>query len=305
MGKLIVAGDVNTPVDLHEYVTSLHGRFLLPEYPFPGMNHVPMRCIQRRNAAIWYAIVTGFEYVITVDDDNAPVNDHFVEALVAELGTYVHSTVSSYSGFLNLGEICVPRFHQRGAPYGVDTSMNLVATHPHGEPRVVVAQAMVLGDPDCDAIERMINSPYVHAVQNRIVVTPGTYAAFNSQATAWLREWAPVMAVLPHVGRYDDIFASFIFHRLAREYNVALYAGDPVVVQDRNEHDLVKDLRAELFGMGRVYDFCRSLDAAAISRDMPLWQAYSELVEAVSHLLPEPTIKFAHEWVRGWRDIVT
>ncbi len=303
-GKLIVAGDVNTPVDLHEYVTALNGRFLIPEHPFPGMNYVTMRCIQRRNAAIWFAFVHGFDYVLTVDDDNTPVSDSFARDLCDEIGHSSRTTIGSRSGFLNLGDICVPSFHQRGTPYGVSTPMDPYSYASYETPpTVVVAQAMVLGDPDCDAIDRMINRPDVRAVQNRIVVTPGTYAAFNSQATAWRRDWAPVMAVLPHVGRYDDIFAAFIFHRLAKTYNVALYAGDPVVKQDRNEHNLVKDLAAELYGMRVVFDFCSSLTHAIISPDMPLWQAYSELIEAVSHLLPEPTIRFTQEWVRAWRDV--
>lgn len=300
-GDLIVAGDLNTPATTASYVAELGGKFIMPEYEFPGSDYVPMRCVQRRNAAIWYALEHEYDYVVTIDDDNYPTSEHFVKLLTNEIGARPRNVISSHSRFINLGEICIPKFHQRGTPYGVDTRLTLNGV-PDVPPMVVVAQAMVLGDPDCDAVERMANAPYVHAVQQRITVAPGTYAAFNSQATAWHRTWAPVMAVLPHIGRYDDIYASFIFHRMAREYNVALYAGDPVVKQERNEHNLINDLRAEMYGMHTTYQFTNALDLATISKLMPLHDAYAELIEAVAFLLPEQTVKFANEWAYAWRD---
>jgi hypothetical protein len=241
--------------------------------------------------------------VLTVDDDNTPVSSQFVAELTEELGNQPVTTMSSKSGFLNLGNLCIPSFHQRGTPYGVDTSMNKTSTYLAGLPTVVVAQAMVLGDPDCDAVDRIVNAPDVKAVQNRIVVTPGVMAAFNSQATLWRGDWAPVMAVMPGVGRYDDIFASFIFHRMAATYNVALYAGDPVVQQDRNPHNLNKDLAAELFGMNVVFEFVARLNAAHISADMPKWVAYGELITAVEDLLPRDTVMFTREWTSGWNEL--
>ncbi len=302
-GELIVAGDLNTPPELADYVLELGGHYLAPIEPFPGSKHVPFRCIQRRNQAIWRAYVGQWAAVITVDDDNSPAQGYFAERLTDELDRKSRSTVSGKSGFLNLGELCIPKFHQRGTPYGVDTRLGTVTTYDENQsPTVVVAQAMVIGDPDCDAIERIVHHPDVKALQNRIVVTPGTYAAFNSQATAWSHRWVPAMAVLPYCGRYDDIFASFIFARLARTYNVALYAGDPVVIQERNEHDLTKDLAAEYYGMSIVFEFCAALDRAHISATMPIWMSYGELIEAVAHLLPEPAVLFAREWVRSWRD---
>ncbi len=317
-GRLIVAGDVNTPTQLHDYVSSLDGSYIQPENYFPGCKFVPFRCVQRRNAAIWAAFLGDYDYVMTVDDDNTPAQPYCVEQLAQEIGNRPQTTVGSKSGFLNLGELCIPTFNQRGNPYGVNTAINDVqhwdmlvrsdgsTVRPTGStvrPTVVVAQAMVIGDPDCDAVERMVNAPDVKALQNRITVTPGVYAAFNSQATLWRADWAPVMAVLPHVGRYDDIFASFIFHRLARAYHVALYAGDPVVIQTRNPHNLGRDLAAELFGMKIVFDFCARLTDAHISSDMPLWLAYDELITAVASLLPADTVKFARAWVGAWKEI--
>lgn len=308
-GKLIVAGDLNTPDGLEWYVRSRDGIYIAPdvqESKYLWSKHIGWKNIQRRNAAIWEAYIMGFQYVLTVDDDNHPaVSAHqFVAGHIDAMMHKVESTVGSATDFLNTGIFTVPQFHQRGVPYGVYANATTIRSNTiESAPNIVVSQAQVLGDPDCDAVERIANAPMIVAVNANIVITPGTYAAFNSQATMWKHAWVPVMAVLPGIGRYDDIFASYIFARLAREYNVTVHVGDPCVTQLRNEHNLAADLRAELWGMQNVFAFCAALDRAHISSDMPLWMAYSELISACEGVLPVSTMKFAHEWVRSWREV--
>lgn len=306
-GTLIVAGDLNSPSELAHYVRGLGGVYLEPkdQGDWTFSEHIGWQNIQRRNTAIMWAYATGrFDYILTVDDDNHPLPSasHFVDGQIKMMGYHVDTVVGSYTQQLNTGIFTVPGFHQRGVPYGINTSQ-VYQKKPATDriPEIVVCQAQVLGDPDCDAVERMVNAPNVNDVLANVVVEPGIYAAFNSQATMWKREWAPVMAVLPGIGRYDDIFASFIFHRLAREYNVALYVGAPVVEQVRNVHDLVKDLRAELWGMNNALTFCDVLNTATISSSYALPMAYEELIYAAEAVLPPSTIAFAHEWIKTWK----
>lgn len=307
-GRLIVAGDHNTSPILPGYLNEFcNGEYLAPDSQndyTPGGEHIGWRCVQRRNAALWHALTAGdYTHVISVDDDNHPVPG-FAAGHVMNLEARPETTIGSRSGFVNTGDFCIPKFHQRGTPYGVDTRPFVSVSYTSDEmrPSVVVSQAQVIGDPDCDAVERICNAPVIHAVSSDVIITPGKFAAFNSQATLWSRKWAPVAAVLPGVGRYDDIFASFIFHRLARAYNVALYVGTPVVTQRRNEHSLHNDLKAELFGMSVIFDFATALNGAHISSDMALCEAYGELITAVAHILPSEAVKFAQAWTRAWRD---
>lgn len=308
-GKLIVAGDQNAPAELERFVTDeCDGSYLSPAWQdsmFSFSKAIGWKCIQRRNTAIMHAFAASdYDYILTVDDDNAPrpTAQLFVDGHVANIRRKMEGpTVGTVTNFLNTGMFCLPKFHQRGVPYGIDTE---TLTYMRTMPEIVVAQAQVLGDPDCDAVERICHAPNVMAVSLNVVVSPGTYAAFNSQATMWKRDWAPVMAVLPGIGRYDDIFASFIFARMAREYNTAVYVGEPVVYQSRNEHDLARDLRAENWGMRNVFEFIGALNAAHISSQMPLWMAYGELISATSSVLPPRTVDFANEWVRTWREVV-
>lgn len=309
VGALIVAGDHNSPESLEHYIKDIGGTYLSPtdQAAYPFSNAIGWRNIQRRNAAIMYAYERQFQYILTVDDDNYPQQSasEFVQGHMRALQGQPDTMYSSPTSWLNTGMFCLPEFHQRGVPYGVITHIIQPTPVPPGRvARVVVSQAQVMGDPDCDAIERMLHRPDVKAVRADAVITPGTYAAFNSQATMWEGAWAPVMAVLPHIGRYDDIFASYIFHRLAREYFVALHVGTPCVVQNRNTHNLLEDLRAELWGMSRVFTFVDEINRAHISADMPLHIAYSELIVAAAAVLPQPTIAFAEAWIKYWKELL-
>jgi len=319
-GHLIVAGDMNTPLELKDFVRKLDGTYMDPHeqdrWAFSEV--IGWRCIQRRNAALMRAVYDGYDYVLSVDDDNFPAPNamQFVDGHVLELRGYPRgagSVIGSPTNFLNPGTFCRPQFHARGVPYGLSTQP-IVRTMPSKRidqwgtvftpPTVVVSQAQVLGDPDCDAIERMCYRPAVQAVVAEATIWPGTYAPFNSQATMWTREWAPVGAVLPGIGRYDDIFASFIFARLAREYNVTVHFGTPVVRQERNTHDGVKDLMQEIWGLRNTFTFCSLLDSAHISASMPLHVAYEELIIATSDVLPKQAVDFAKLWVKTWREVI-
>ena len=305
---LIVAGDRKTPFTLRDFLTDIDAVYLSPEYQsaeFAWSELLGWNKIQRRSTAIMEVLRRRqYDYVITVDDDNFPLPDvtGFIDGHLTNFAAYPEqqTCISSKSQFVNTGALCTPQFHQRGVPYGVNTQPIIV--YNTGAP-VVVAQAQVLGDPDCDAVERMVNAPNVRAIRSNAVVRPGAYAAFNTQATMWRIDWAPLMVCLPGIGRYDDIFASYLFHRMARQYQVALFVGEPVVRQDRNEHDLVADLRAELWGMHNVFDFVNALNNAYISNDMPLWHAWDELVYAAGDVLPRDTVAFAKAWVADWKTL--
>lgn len=305
---LVVAGDRKTPLELREFLTDIDAVYLSPSYQsaeFTWSELLGWNKIQRRSAAIMEVLRRRqYRYVITVDDDNFPL-PNVTEFINGHLRNFAATPeqltcISSKSFFLNTGALCSPPFHQRGVPYGVPTQP-IIVRHP--VTKIVVAQAQVLGDPDCDAIERICHAPDVKAVRTNAVVRPGVYAAFNTQATMWDIEWAPLMVCLPDIGRYDDIFASFLFHRMARAYNVALFVGEPVVRQDRNQHDLAADLRAELWGMNSTFDFVNALNGAHITSDMPLWHAWDELVYAAGDVLPRDTTAFAKAWVADWKKL--
>ena len=67
---------------------------------------------------------------------------------------------------------------------------------------------------------------------------------FNSQNTLLNRKVIKDYFLFPHIGRMDDIWASFYVESLGFK---VVYC-EPSVYQDRNEHDLTIDLKKEIIG---------------------------------------------------------
>ena len=154
------------------------------------------------------------------------------------------------SEWYNPGGLCIPAVTHRGYPLTHRHRANGIKNHePVTKPsRIGVFASLWLGDPDIDAMERIVTNPNVRSVAGNAVLAPGTWAPFNSQATAYRGEIAPLMMMWPGVGRFDDIWASYAARAVMDVLGWHVRYGHPVVTQERNEHDLVKDLHAELFG---------------------------------------------------------
>jgi hypothetical protein len=250
--------------------------------------------IARRNIALLEALKWGADLIVTVDDDNIPMSlDYFYnfEKLFTPIDEFlggVQIQADSPGGWFDPGSLLQPPAPHRGFPRQLIASHRRWRAVPAVDQKVGVAAGICLGDPDIDAVERIANAPTVHGVSELlragIAVDPagpkritevtipsqgtstvtlgnaGTWTVFNSQNTAFVRELAPCFLMVPSFGRYDDIFASLICQRVMRELNYVVHFGQPFVWQQRNPHDLFRDLNAELFGMEHILDLADSLD---------------------------------------------
>ncbi len=139
--------------------------------------------------------------------------------------------------------------------------------HPVVDAQIGVAQGMILGDPDTSAIDRISKRPETHQLSELLragVITDPrdrTYAPLNSQNTAFLRELAPCFLMVPSYGRYDDIYASLVAQRVMRERGLCVHYGQPFVWQERNPHNLLKDLAQEQWGAEHIIEFAAWLDS--------------------------------------------
>lgn len=309
-GVLIVAGDLNTPSELGAYVTTeLAGIYIRPEHQerYAFSDVLGWKCIQRRNAAVMYAYELGYDYVLTVDDDNRPASPTFVDHHVSILkGDHRGSEVIVASEqWINTGDFLEPPSWQRGTPYGFTTRWwkhNYNATRD-----VVVSQAQAIGSPDCDAVTRITIDPVVAHVAKSVIVDSGSLCIFNSQATMWRGDYAPLIACLPGVGRYDDVIASVIAQKILHERELCVYVGAPAAYQERNEHDLTKDLRAERWGMMNLPKIVEVLDGLDIEQYFgETWEAYDVyawIADALENhnALPRDTTRFMKAWATEWR----
>jgi len=256
--KFFVAGDLKTPPEAEEFCRSLGAlvSYLSPEAQ-KALNYkcseiLGWNTIARRNIALLEALKWGADIIVTIDDDNIPINSNYFYHFERIFAGRFHG-LQAFGNWFDVGDLLVPKAPHRGFPHDKHESLNFA---PVTNVKIGVAAGICLGDPDIGAVERIANHPIVHGVsevlQAGIVVEPGTWTVFNSQNTAFTRELAPCFLMCPQFERYDDIFASLIAQRVMRDRGQCVHFGHPFVWQQRNQHDLVDDLRAELFGMDSI-----------------------------------------------------
>lgn len=266
--RFFVAGDLKTPVAASSFCADLPGTtFLSPEFQrscnYACSELIGWNTVARRNIALLEALKWGADLIVTIDDDNIPLgSDYFYNFRTTLLDSHGGLLVDTPRSWFDPGELLVPKTKHRGFPFQMKSE---VGFSPVIGAKVGVAAGLCLGDPDIDACTRIATNPTVQSVTELgragVVLDPRKHwTVFNTQNTAFIRELAPAMFCAPGLGRYDDIFASLVTQRVMRERGTHVHFGPPFVHQQRNQHDLVVDLRAEIDGMDHVLKLSRYLD---------------------------------------------
>lgn len=280
----IVIGDRKSPAQTADFCETL------PYYPclyldiaaqqqcldrFPELwNHLRLDSIQRRNIGTLLAYERGADVVITIDDDNFVMRQDFVGThgmvgTVRELSAY-----GSTSGWFNVCSFLDAddgvEFYHRGYPQKERwTEDSQFVTCSCVARRIAVNAGLWVDNPDIDALTRMERQPVVRGMKpsrvGSFALHAGTWSPFNSQNTAIMRDAIPAYFLSPYIGRYDDIWASYVLTRIAEHLNHAICFGEPLVRQERNPHDLWKDLDSERNGMIMTHAFCAALRSVALT----------------------------------------
>lgn len=315
--EIIVAGDVTGPqAEIANFCHSINARYISYEEQgrlgYAVHDIIGPRSIQRRNIAILEAIRSGANIIYTMDTDNSLIDEQHFTNIHAHLSQPQTRTVyTSSTGWLDVGAFASPEtYTARGFPV---TRWHESASYltRRAQVHIGVFSSLILSDPDISAVERILLKPdvtdYDIGVNHVITIDPkATWAPINTQATAVVREVSPLLFVLPGVGRFDDILALYIAQRVmqATDYHVGF--GAPFVRQDRHEHDLLKDLEHELFGMRYTERFCDLLHAAPTSPDASIIDNLDAVCRHIEHhawtdtddyFLPDQTARFMNAWV--------
>ena len=312
----IITGDEKTPHDAVEsFVRELGNAVYIgvAEQKMLGYGSseiIGWNKIMRRNIALLEAIKLKPDIIVTIDDDNLPLDNDYFETFSAVVGKpFSGLMASSETGWFNVGEFLVPPVYHRGYSYDRRELKNEFRMLPVQDKKVGIAAGLWLGDPDIDAMERITNAPIVMQVsdvlRNGIIVDNALYAPVNSQNTAFVAELAPLMMVLVGVGRYDDIWASYIAERVLRTLDYHVHYGRPFVWQERNPQNSWKNLRDELFGMEYTPRFCEDLDRIELPEGTvldKLESIYKGLLSA--SYLPEIVLELGAAWCKDLRRIL-
>jgi hypothetical protein len=274
----IIAGDHKTPAEAKDFCRMMESQYGVPVLfmdvsdqerylsRFPRLKgFLPWNCIQRRQVAILKAYDLGADVIVLVDDDNFIACEDYV-------GSHLHlgkrsplNVVSSPTGWYNICDDLEDRhgrkFYPRGYSWPERAAEVRELAWTKKNVRSVVNAGFWLGDPDIDAVTRLAAPIDVVAFRRaeNYALDVGVFSPFNSQNTAIHSDVVPAYFLVPDIGRFDDIWASYIVERLAWHMGDSVTYGQPLVRQERNEHDLWIDVRLEEMGTIMTPDFCRWL----------------------------------------------
>ena len=240
--ELVVIGDKKTPSD---YKLS-RGHYVSPEaqekYDKPLSDAIGWNCIQRRNFGLLWAHDMEADIIAVVDDDNIPYEKWGNNLLVGK-----ESKIKTYDPEINvfdpIGATNYKHLWHRGFPIqylqkrSYEKSFEKIINPD-------IQADFWNGDPDIDAICRMEHSPECNFNSSCFPFTSTKIAPFNSQNTFLSKRCLKDYFLFPHVGRMDDIWAAYYVQ--SKGYKVLFNAAS--VYQERNPHDLTKDMKKEYLG---------------------------------------------------------
>ncbi len=199
----------------------------------------------------------GAEVIATVDDDNIPFTN-WGRAPILALGkkplvAVLQSPGVVFDPFQGTNE---PDLWHRGFPLQLLNERGRAAYIGHESgARCLVYAEFWNGEPDVDAVCRIAKGPFDCKFTHEPFrgTAPGP---FNSQNTFLHRDVIPYYCLFPHLGRMDDIYAGYVVQKY---FPGCVVYGSASVYQERNVHNLVKDLDAELVGYHGALDFVNEL----------------------------------------------
>jgi hypothetical protein len=298
--NLIVVGDKKGPPDYDldgAQFLSLAGQL---DSDFELARKLPTAHYARKNVGYLEAISQGASCIYETDDDNAPLGNWEPRAETVEaVALGERDWVNVYRLF------SVERIWPRGFPLDeVSDSFSKLPSLADETIRVQapIQQGLVNNSPDVDAIWRLVLDRSFDFQSGPSVLLPrGAWCPFNSQSTWWFRVAFPLMYLPSFCSfRMTDIWRSFIAQRCLWELDLGVVFHGPEVVQQRNEHDLMRDFEDEMPGYLGNKKLVAVLEGLALSKGADavganLLSSYEELVRA--GFFAEKEVELVNSWL--------
>lgn len=240
--ELVVIGDLKTPpgyaLDRGFYMTPE----MQEEYDQELSDAIGWNCIQRRNFGLLVAYDRGADIIAVIDDDNIPYKEWGNDIMIGKAVKVFYYSVS-IQAFDPIGATNENHLWHRGYP------LQLLSLRDYSrcETREIVPDVQAdfwNGDPDIDAICRMEHAPECKFDDRKFPIASNKLSPFNSQNTFLSSKVLKDYFLFPHIGRMDDIWASYYVQAKGAK---VVYAK-PSVYQERNVHDLIDDMKKEYLG---------------------------------------------------------
>jgi hypothetical protein len=208
---------------------------------------LPNRHYARKNIGYLLAMRSRPCWLLETDDDNLPLPGFWASRertqLVRSLTGFGWANVYAYFSQANIWP--------RGLPLdAIQAKLPEFESLPELQTDCPIQQGLADGNPDVDAIYRMVLPLPAYFIPNRqMALGDGAWCPFNSQNTAWFPAAYPLLYLPSYCSfRMTDIWRSFVAQRIAWENGWSVLFRSADVVQERNEHSLMKDFADEVPG---------------------------------------------------------
>lgn len=244
--RIIVIGDRKTPdAGWPEEINfvSLQDQSRLE---FKLGSRLPENHYSRKNVGYLIAMSRHSPVIFDTDDDNAPLESWHLRSLSLRGRRCTESGwINAYRWFSD--EHVWPRgLPLADARHGATAAMvgelaNLASP---------IQQGLANGSPDVDAVWRLLmDREITFRDEASVQLQPGAWCPFNSQSTWWFPEAYPLMYLPSLVSfRMTDIWRSFVAQRCLWALGHGVVFHGPEMIQNRNQHNLLRDFEQEVPG---------------------------------------------------------
>ena len=266
---------------------------------------LPTNHYSRKNLGYLIAMIKNPETIIETDDDNIPLKNFFSKKTTTKQNSYI----SKNAGWVNVYKFFTKKnIWPRG--FALE-KLQTPLTKQLKFSKVIspIQQGLADKNPDVDAIYRLTNKlPIMFNLSKNISLGKGSICPFNSQNTSWLRDAYPLMYLPSYCSfRMTDIWRSFIAQRVAWACGWSILFHNSTVVQERNEHNLMRDFDEEISGYNnnlRIMNNLMKLKLKSgiknIKNNMIL--CYKELI--LMNLIDKKELKLLNAWFLDLKQVL-
>jgi len=297
--KLIVAGDRKTDPNWAVSGSTFLSAAAQETSGYQVARALPWNHYCRKMVGYVHAIKQGAQIIVDTDDDNVPKADWAFPPFEGEFRCSEDNL-----GFVNLYKLYTDmHIWPRGFPLQLIKSERAQLNREKLRPapaKVGIWQGLADGDPDVDAIYRLIdNTPCTFDDGPPVVLGAGTVCPFNSQNTAYRRELFPLLYLPAHVTfRFTDILRGLVAQPILWAAGWRLGFTKATVVQERNPHDYLKDFQSEIpcyLHAATIVEAVTAIAKKESSVGDNLFNAYRELVRI--GIVPEKELPLLEAWL--------
>lgn len=244
---LVIIGDKKTPKEFNLN----YGNYLNIESQlrtgFKFASICPLNSYARKNIGYLQAIKNDSDVIIETDDDNIPKKDFFKKIKLTH-----EAPIIKNKGWINIYEVFTKKkinIWPRGLPLDYANNKILKLSNKKFKKEFFLQQGVCEGNPDVDAIYRLLNKNINIKFKNNFKVNlSNSYSPFNSQNTIWFKKIFPLLYLpVTCTMRSTDIVRSLVCLKILKNDDKDILFYGTTMYQKRNHHNLDHDFKDEIY----------------------------------------------------------